>query len=234
MYHAPVFCTMAWLVSVDVNVHTFPEAPDKLKLVNVVVVPPVSLTVVAPVLEYVLVILANVLDPEMVKAPAPPWLTVQLYVLPPPVNVLADALVRLMVPVPVPAVVVKPVGNPLAKKPVVTIDPPLKVKFLVPVLVLTPASVRVLPFRSTVPFCRVAVPTMVTAELRAHSPPTPLNVVVYRLAPLAEIVFPVDVETKFNLTKSPPPPNAVPEARDIDPNTFMLAKVLVPVYGLNV
>lgn len=54
--------------------------------------------------------LVNVLDPVMVNAPAPPWLMVQLNIVPAPVNIFAVALVRLIVPVPVPAVVVKPVG----------------------------------------------------------------------------------------------------------------------------
>jgi hypothetical protein len=48
----------------------------------------------------------KVLLPEIVKAPAPPWLRVQLNVEPPPTKVLAVAPVMEIVPVPVPAVVV--------------------------------------------------------------------------------------------------------------------------------
>ena len=46
--------------------------------------------------------LLNVFEPVMVKAPAPPWLMVMPEKeKPPPLKVLADALVRLIVPVPV-------------------------------------------------------------------------------------------------------------------------------------
>ena len=57
--------------------------------------------------------LPNVFDPVMVNAPAPPWFNVQLNVDPPPTNVLAVAAVMEIVPVPVPAVVVNPVGESL-------------------------------------------------------------------------------------------------------------------------
>ena len=44
----------------------------------------------------------NVLLPEIVNAPAPPWSNVMPeYDRPPPANVLADALFKLIVPVPV-------------------------------------------------------------------------------------------------------------------------------------
>lgn len=69
---------------------------------------------------------------------------------------------------PVPAVVVKPVGTALLKVVVeaatITIEPPLKVKFLVPVAVknvvveLVLDSVNVCPLRSSVPLASVTVP----------------------------------------------------------------------------
>jgi len=96
----------------------------------------------------------------MVKAPAPPWLSVQLNVEPPPTNVLAVAAVMEIVPVPVPAVVVKFVGCALLNDVVFgsgqTNVPPLKVKFFVPVAVvnLVP-TVYVKPFKSKVPLVNV-------------------------------------------------------------------------------
>ena len=84
--------------------------------------------------------LLNVFDPVMVKSPAPPWLSVQLKVEPPPTNLLAVAAVMEIVPVPVPAVMVKLVGLALLNAVVVaagqTNVPPLKVKFFVPVAVV--------------------------------------------------------------------------------------------------
>ena len=83
--------------------------------------------------------LLNVFEPVTVKAPAPPWLIVQLNVEPPPTNVLAVAAVMEIAPVPVPAVVVKFVGAALLKAVVAAVGqtnvPPLKVKFFVPALV---------------------------------------------------------------------------------------------------
>ena len=84
--------------------------------------------------------LLNVFEPVMVNAPAPPWFNVQLNVEPPPTNVLAVAAVMEIVPVPVPAVVVNPVGEALLKAVVDAVgqtnDPPLNVKFFVPVAVV--------------------------------------------------------------------------------------------------
>ena len=106
--------------------------------------------------------LLNVFDPVMVNAPAPPWLSVQLNVEPPPTNVLAVAAVMEIMPVPVPAVVAKLVGAALLNDVVFgsgqTKVPPLKVKFFVPVAVVKRVpTVNVLPFKSKVPLVKVAV-----------------------------------------------------------------------------
>ena len=106
--------------------------------------------------------LLNVFEPVMVKAPAPPWFSVQLNVEPPPTNVLAVAAVMEIVPTPVPAVVVKLVGAALLNDVVFasgqTKVPPLKVRFFVPVAVvnLVP-TVKVFPFKSNVPLVNVPV-----------------------------------------------------------------------------
>ncbi len=106
--------------------------------------------------------LPNVFEPVMVNAPAPPWLIVQLNVEPPPTNVLAVAAVIEIAPVPVPAVVVNPVGAALLNDVVFAVGqtnvPPLKVKFFVPVAVvnLVP-TVYVKPFKSNVPLVSVVV-----------------------------------------------------------------------------
>jgi hypothetical protein len=104
--------------------------------------------------------LVNVFEPVMVNAPAPPWLSVQLNVEPPPTNVLAVAAVMEITPVPVPAVVVKPVGTALLNAVVAAVGqtnvPPLKVKFFVPVAVVNAVPVvQVCPFKSNVPFVNV-------------------------------------------------------------------------------
>lgn len=74
---------------------------------------------------------------------------------------------RLIVPVPVPAVVVKPVGTALLKAVVpdaaITNEPPLNVRFLVPVAVKKVAvaaadNVRVWPLRSKVPLASPTAP----------------------------------------------------------------------------
>ena len=110
----------------------------------------------------------KVFMPSIDNAPAPPWFSAQLNIDPPPLNVFADALVKLIEPVPVPAVVVKPVGTALLNEAelfdAITIEPPLKVRFLVPVAVKNVAvelvldSVNVLPLRSSVPLVSVTVP----------------------------------------------------------------------------
>jgi hypothetical protein len=123
--------------------------------------------VVAPVALYVFVMLLKVLAPVIVNAPAPPWFSEQLKVEPPPTKVLADAEVRLIEPVPVPAVVVNPVEtallNAVVPEAAIAKEPPLKVIFLVPVAVRNVAvavaeSVSVLPFKSSVPLVRVIAP----------------------------------------------------------------------------
>ena len=121
--------------------------------------------------------LLNVFEPVMVNAPAPPWFIVQLNVEPPPTNVLAVAAVMEIVPVPVPAVVVNPVGALLLNDVVFgsgqTKVPPLKVKFFVPVTVvnLVP-TVYVKPFKSNVPFtiCVKFVELCVKASCKVTEP----------------------------------------------------------------
>ena len=108
------------------------------------------------------VILLNVFDPVIVNAPAPPWLSVQLNVEPPPIKVLALAPVMEIVPVPVPAVVVKPVGELLLKAFVVEFEqtkiPPLNVKFFVPMVVISLfVKVQVFPSKSNVPSVSVKI-----------------------------------------------------------------------------
>lgn len=120
----------------------------------------------------------KVFEPVRVNAPAPPWLSVQLYVDPPPTNVFAEALVRLMVPVPVPAVVVNPVGtallNAVAPDAVTKNVPPLNVKFLVPVAVRN-VDVNVWPLRSSVPLvstiASLAASAFVSASCSVTVPP---------------------------------------------------------------
>jgi hypothetical protein len=85
----------------DPMVSSLPDSPLAFQFVNVLVVPAVNRIDVAPVALYVLVILPNVFAPVMVNAPAPPWFSVMPErEAPPPAKVFAEALVRLMVPVP--------------------------------------------------------------------------------------------------------------------------------------
>lgn len=118
------------------NVIRLPAAPDRLKLVNVLVVLAGNVIVAGCT---VFVMLSNVFAPLIVRAPAPPWFRVQLNVDPPPTKVLAVAAVMEIVPVPVPAVVVKLVGaellNAIVDAPGHTNVPPLNVRSLVPVVV---------------------------------------------------------------------------------------------------
>jgi hypothetical protein len=142
--------------------------------------------------------LLNVFDPVIVKAPAPPWFSVQLNVEPPPTNVLAPAAVMEITPVPVPAVVVKFVGAALLNAVVllkgITKVLPLKVRFFVPVAVVSLVeSVVVYPAKLNVPFVNVtSVPE--NALPKDQPPPTPLNVTpAPKLTPLVVTVLPVVV-----------------------------------------
>lgn len=127
--------------------------------------------------------LLNVFEPVMVKAPAPPWFNVQLNVEPAPTNVLPDAAVIEIVPVPVPAVVVNPVGAALLNDVVFAVGqtnvPPLKVKFFVPVAVenLVP-TVYVKPFKSNVPLVSVVV-TPVPVVSASCKVTEPLGVLIF-------------------------------------------------------
>jgi hypothetical protein len=147
--------------------------------------------------------LPNVFEPVMVKAPAPPWLSVQLNVEPPPTNPLADAEVMEIVPMPVPAVVVNPVGaallNIFVAAPVHTILPPLNVIFFVPVEIVTLIdTVQVFPFKSIVPFEGTKF-VQVKALPNVHAPPTPLKLTALKLIPLVVIVLPVVVALKVTV-----------------------------------
>ena len=87
----------------------------------------------------------------------------------------------LIVPVPVPAVVVKPVGaallNAVADAAEQVSVPPLNVRFFVPAAVVKLVCiVTVKPFRSKVPFVRVIELLVVKASRKRHVPPTPLEV----------------------------------------------------------
>ena len=128
--------------------------------------------------------LLNVFEPVMVNAPAPPWFSVQLNVEPPPTNVLAVAAVMEIVPVPVPAVVVNPVGAALLNAVVAAVGqtnvPPLNVRFFVPVAVVNAVpTVYVKPFKSNVPLVNVvATPVpVVSASCKVTEPPTLLIVI---------------------------------------------------------
>ena len=113
----------------------------------------------------------------MVKAPAPPWLSVQLNVeLPSDAKDLAVAPVMEIVPVPVPAVVVKLVGcallNDVEFELGITNVPPLNVRFFVPVAVVNLfPTVYVKPFKSNVPLINVVVSVLcVNASCKVTEP----------------------------------------------------------------
>jgi hypothetical protein len=140
--------------------------------------------------------LLNVFDPVMVKPP-PLWFIVQLYVEPPPTNVLATAAVREITPVPVPAVVVNPVGaallNAVVLALIIVIVPPLKVRFFVPVAVTNLVTAcNVFPSKSTVPFVNVTV-VPDNALPKDQLAPTPLKSTAPKATLLAVIVLPVFV-----------------------------------------
>lgn len=97
MNHVEAFRKITCVVSDDPSANKFPDEPFKLKAVKVFVVPPVNCT--RPIA--VLVMLANLLEPEIVSVPVPPWLIVGHVWMLPPAKVLVNADVRLIVPVPV-------------------------------------------------------------------------------------------------------------------------------------
>jgi hypothetical protein len=103
-----------------------------------------------------------------------------------------------IVPVPVPAVVVNPVGAgllnefaPLSEQAKV---PPLNVRFFVPVAVVNlNEGVAVYPAKLSVPFVNVRV-VQTKALPNAQLPPTPLKVTAPpKATPLVVTVFPVVV-----------------------------------------
>lgn len=161
--------------------------PDKLKLVNVLVVPAVNSTDAGCV---VFVMSLNVFDPVIVNVLVLPWLSVQLNVKLAPTNVLEVAPVIEITPVPVPAVVVKFVGcallNAVAPAPDMTNVPPLNVKFLVPVAVVSlVVHVSVKPAKLSVPLVNVVVPVI----------PASKSVVVIPVP----LIFNVDIDFPVNV-----------------------------------
>ena len=163
----------------------------------------------------------KVLLPVIVSAPAPPLLRVQLYTLPPLLEekVLALADVILMVPVPVPAVVVKPEANSKKAIPLpgqVSV-PPLKVRFLVPLkpAVYSLPTVRLNPLRSIVPLVCVnaRVEPIVSASSKRKVPPTPSKVSgKSRVLPLVLIVRGVPL-VEANVLELTPALNVMPVDR---------------------
>jgi hypothetical protein len=115
----------------------FPAVPETVHPDTVVVVPAVNRKLVG---ETPLAIDPNVLDPVIVSAPAPSFDRVQLKVDEAPTKVFAVAAVMLILPVPVPATVEKPVEAALLKAVVEaagqTRVPPLKVRTFVPAAVV--------------------------------------------------------------------------------------------------
>jgi len=108
-----------------------------------------------------------------------------LNVEPPPANVLGLAESILILPVPVPAVVVKLVGCALLNDvpdPLMASVPPLNVRFFVPAAVVyvpVVPIVSVRPLRSIVPLVCVSVlvaPSVRSFVTSCHVPPIPLNV----------------------------------------------------------
>jgi hypothetical protein len=188
-----------------------PEVPARLKPeVNVVVVLDGKVMVAGCV---VLLMSANVFAPVIVSAPAPPWLRVQLKVDPPPAKVLAVAAVKEMMPVPVPAVVVNPVGFALLNAVPDTLSasvPPLNVIFLVPAFVWNaPAKVRVLPFRSTVPFVRANVLLDVSAPDRTTELLSVLSITMGRVK-VTPFIFMDWLFDPVNVTLLAAPDNVMP------------------------
>jgi hypothetical protein len=123
---------------------------------------------------------------------------VQLNVEPPPTNVLAVAAVMEIVPIPVPAVVVNPVGAALLNAVVFAAEisnvPPLNVRFFVPVAVANLTDcVVVYPAKSSVPFVNVRI-AQDNALPKDQAPPAPLKTTVTPAEiPLVVIVLPVVV-----------------------------------------
>ena len=111
-----VLCVPAEL---ELIVIKLPAVPFTLKSATVVVVLAGKVMVAGCT---VLVMSANVFAPVITNAPAPPWLSVG-YENPPPANVLDDALVMLIVPVPL---VVWLVPDAVNVAPDTDIVPPLK------------------------------------------------------------------------------------------------------------
>ena len=156
----PLALDSVWLAAVtEPMVKSLVDSPLAFQSAKVFVVPAVNKIDAALVLLRVLVMLPNVFDPVMVNAPAPPWLSV----MPekeklPPAKVFADALVRLIVPVPVTV-------SPVVVAVVHTVPVPVQVIFPVPkaivlvsvLLELNKPVLNVKLFRSNVPLVNVVV-----------------------------------------------------------------------------
>jgi len=129
--------------------------PLAFQFSNVLVVPAVNKIEVAPVALYELVIFPNVLLPLIVMVPAPPWSKViPEKEVPPPENGFADALVKLIVPVPVTVVPVALEEKPPVPAIVIVLDPIAKVFVPVPFKTkreVEPVVIRLNPFVFNVP-----------------------------------------------------------------------------------
>lgn len=166
-----------------------------------------------------------VLLPVIVSAPAPPLFTAQFHVEPPPANVFVPAFVKVIVPVPVPAVVVNPVGELLViPEPVCSqrIVPPLNVMFFVPVSVESCApGIKVWPFKLSVPFVslKVRVDPKVKLSKSWNVPPAPFIVTgKSKVLPEVVMVFVPLVAPMFTVP--------VPEAKDIPVDNVKLPKIV--------
>jgi hypothetical protein len=196
----PLALDNVWLAAVtEPIVRSLVDSPLAFQSAKVFVVPAVNKIDAALVLLRVLVMLLNVFEPVIVNAPAPPWLSVQLNVEPAPLKVLAAEAIIEIVPVPVPAVVVNPVGSGLTNEFTVprlqAKVPPLNVRFFVPVAVVNlPPAVKVFPSKSNVPFVRMFELRALTALPNFQPPPTPLkSIIPEKVAPLVVTVFPIVV-----------------------------------------
>ena len=148
----------------------FPAVPVAVHdvVIRWVVVP--MLMVLAPAA--VLVIDLNVLLPLMISVPLPPWFKVMLvYAMPPPSKVLADALVRLMVPVPVTVRLVEVAAFHPPVPDIANVPEPTAI-VLVPVPDVAteldaPDNVTLYPLASKVPVDTVIAPAAFLSQTKA-------------------------------------------------------------------
>ena len=160
-------------------VRRFPAVPAAVNWESVVVVAPRMIVLATPL---VLVMFANVLLPVIVRCPAPPCSNVMLvYAMPPPTNWFAEALVILIVPVPVTVKFVDVLLFQLFEPAIVQMllpDPKASVLTL-ELLVKTPLieleRVTLFPFELKVPETRFmaddVAPLVAKASTRVTDPP---------------------------------------------------------------